>query len=236
MAKPYCLVDFGIRLFYCQLYNHDYLWFSSYEVSKVSSTVPVIHNYALSYSFSDFSYGIFKGSVPRYEEDLAQFRLYTTPASGEDCTRTKITYNALNAKTLRTDDAPKAVNSPGLGRRVYINPVYKNTQKQAGLQCYMFTFDGSVPKGITRLGKKGAAIRAKWEEINNPIACHSEEKVRPTHPINPLDISGQVYSYDPIMLPPHMLFRTAEIGQDWFVFSGQHRVHVPIRVRYRMER
>ena len=64
------LAEHGIRLFFCRLFNHDYLWFSSYEVSKVSSTYPVIQNYALSYSLADFNYGIYRGSTPRYEEDL----------------------------------------------------------------------------------------------------------------------------------------------------------------------
>ena len=65
------------------------------------------------------------------------------------------------------------------------------------------------------------------------MAILKKEGTRPTHPVNSLDISGNVISYDPIMLPPHMLFRTAEITEDWFVFSGRHRVHVPGRVMER---
>ena len=66
--------------------------------------------------------------------------------------------------------------------------------------------------------------------MKNPVAVFREEVTRPTHPLNPLDIGGELIAYDPVILPPHMLFRTAEIAEDWFVFSGRHRVHVPGRV------
>lgn len=237
MSKAYYLKNHGIRLFSCNLYNHDYLWFSSYEVSKVSSTIPLIHNYALSYSLADYSYGVYHGYTPRYEEDIAQFRLYATPALGEYYTKSRIIYNALNSKSLRTDDAPSGINSPGLGWRIYINPVYNSDKVQVpmGFRCYVFTFDGKVPKGVTRLGKKGTAIRVEWIEIKDPVAYYKEEAIRPTHPVNPLDISGEIYAYDPVMLPPHMIFRTVEIGRDWFIFADDHRIHVPAKVRTRME-
>ena len=48
--EPIRLADHGVRLFAGRLYNHDYLWFSSTEISKVSTTLPVIHNYALTYA------------------------------------------------------------------------------------------------------------------------------------------------------------------------------------------
>ncbi len=237
MPKPIPLKDCGIRLFACRLYNHDYLWFSSFEISKLSATLPVLHNYALSYSLADFSYGVYLGSKPNYTEDLKRFRLYATPGLCETSSRSRITYNAVDSKALITDTKKarkglRGINTPDLGRRVYVNPQWEETagRGRKGFLCYVFTFDGSVPKGLTRLGKKGTAFRVRWEEIESPMALFKEDATRPSHPVNPLDISGNVIAYDPIMLPPHMLFRTAEITQDWFVFSGRHRVHVPGRV------
>jgi hypothetical protein len=58
------------------------------------------------------------------------------------------------------------------------------------------------------------------EEVENSLAIFKDEGKIVTHPLNPLDIAGKVIVYDPISLPPHMLFRTAEIAEDWFVFSG----------------
>lgn len=234
MANTFSLKENGIRLFACLLFNHDYLWFSSFEISKLSSTLPIIHNYALCYSMADFSYGVYLGSTPRYNEDLRQFKLYATPGICEQASRTRITYNAVDSKTLLTERPGRlrGINTPDLGRRIYLNPIFddERVRRELGFLCYIFTFDGSVPKGLTRLGKKGTAFRIYWEEIENPVAIFKNEGTRPTHPINPLDISGKLISYDPIILPPHMLFRIAEIAEDWFVFSGRHRVHVPRRV------
>jgi len=237
MPKPIPLKEYGIRLFACRMFNHDYLWFSSFEISKLSATLPAIHNYALCYSLSDFSYGVYLGSKPNYVEDLKQFPLYATPGICETASRTRITYNAVDSRALLTErpDRLRGINTPDMGRRVYLSPQWEEngTRNERGFLCYVFTFNGSVPKGLTRLGKKGTAFRIRWEEIENPLAIFKEEATRPTHPVNPLDVSGQVTAYDPIMLPPHMLFRTAEIAEDWFVFSGRHRVHVPVRVMER---
>lgn len=238
MSKAISLKEHGIRLFACRLFNHDYLWFSSFEISKLSSTLPIIHNYALCYSMADFSYGVYLGSKPRYEEDLKRFKLYATPGFCEQASKTRITYNAVDSKTLLTErpDRLRGINTPDLGRRIYLNPIVDNekVRRESGFLCYIFTFDGSVPKGLTRLGKKGTAFRICWKEIENPLAIFKNEGIKPTHPVNPLDISGKLVSYDPIVLPPHMLFRIAEIAEDWFVFSEKHRVHVPGRVREKL--
>nr|MBC7245033.1 type I-D CRISPR-associated protein Cas5/Csc1 [Chloroflexota bacterium] len=233
MLEAIRLQEHGIRLFVCRLYNHDYLWFSSYEISKLSVAWPIIHNYALTYSLGDFSYGISTETAPQYEENLAHIPLYATPAVATQWSRTRITYNAVNARSLRTDDAPRGINSPDLGWRHYIDPVFAGgdaLKSNLGFSCYLFTFDGSRPKGVTRLGKKGAAMRIHWEEIHNPLALFKDEPIRPTHPVNPLDISGNAEVYDPVRIPPHLILRTAAIRDDWFVFAGFHRVHVPKRV------
>jgi len=238
MGQAISLRDHGIRVFACQLFNHDYLWFSSYEISKVSTTLPLLHNYALTYSLGDVSYGISKETTPHYEKDLANIPLYTTPAIAAFWSRTRITYNAINSRSLRTDDAPRGINSPDLGWRNYLDPVYPmddHAAQQFGFVCYLFTFKGQIPKGVTRLGKKGAAVRIQWEEIEKPIAVFRDEVVRPTHPLNPLDISGQVTAYEPVCIPPHLLLRSAEVRNDWFVFSGAHRVHTPRRVILRCQ-
>lgn len=238
MVQAISLNELGIRVFVCRLYNHDYLWFSSYEISKLSTVLPILHNYALTYSLGDFSYGISLETAPRYEEDLARIPLYTTPALATSWSRTRITYNAINSRSLRTDDAPRDINSPDLGWRNYLDPVYPADEQSAlqlGFACYVFTFNGQQPKGVTRLGKKGAAIRILWKEIEKPLAVFRKEPVRPTHPLNPLDISGQVNSYEPVSIPPHLLLRTAEVQNDWFIFAKQHRMHVPKKVLVRCQ-
>jgi CRISPR type I-D-associated protein Csc1 len=224
----------GIRLYAGRFYNHDYLWFSSFEISKTAATLPLIHSYALSYAISGYSYGMYVGNTPRYAEDLEAMPAYATPARPQGpVARTRFTQNAVNSCTLRTDDAPRGSNSPGLGWRLVLDPVWRTGTVQedtAGFTFYLFARGSFRPPPVVRLGKKGCPIRFEWEEITAPVAVFIETPVRPTHALNPLDIQGEILSYEPLSIPPHLVFRSAELRKDWFVFSGEHRVHVPKRL------
>jgi len=224
----------GVRLYAGCLYNHDFLWFSSFEISKTTTTFPLIHNYALSYAVCGYSYGTYAGSTPRYHEDLAAMPAYATPArpSGS-LSRTRFTQNAINSRTLRTDDAPRSINSPALGWRLVLNPVWNargNDDGAAGFRFYLFARAEFRPPAVVRLGKKGCPVRLEWSEIAPAVATFTEREVRPTHAVNPLDIEGEIASYEPLPIPPHLVFRIAVVRRDWFIFSGDHSVHVPRRV------
>lgn len=219
-----------VRLFVGRLYNHDYLWFSSTEISKVSATLPVLHNYALSYALAHYERGVSVGSTPAYADDLACMPLYATPAQADAfVSRTAVTFNALDSVTLRTDVKPN-VNTPDFGKRVYLDPLFERREEdkpRLGYLFYLFTFDRSAPRGVTRLGKKGCPVRVRWEEIEWARAAFSDRPKRPSHVVNPLDVSGQVLRYEPVALPPHMLLRSAEIAEDWFIERGPHVIHLP---------
>jgi CRISPR-associated protein Csc1 len=224
--------------------NHDYLWFSSTEFSKRSETLPILHNYALTYSLGDYSYWQGPAS-PRYDADLANIAVYATPAAAPRATRTRLTYNALDDLTLRTDrtDRVRGVNTPDLGYRTYIDPVFasgRDARSPDGFLTYLFTFDGRAPKGVTRLGKKGGVWRVLSTELPSPRAVWRSDATEPSHPVNPLDVAGEVVAYEPVIIPPHLLYRRARVRADWFVFGetpdGQrHAIHVPRRVLARLE-
>ncbi len=224
----------GIRLYAGRLYNHDYLWFSSFEISKTAATLPLIHNYALSYALTGYSYGVYLGNTPRYDEDLGAMPAYATPARPDgSVARTRFTQNAVNSRTLRTDDAPRGSNSPALGWRLVLDPVWRAAAGgggQPGFAFYLFARGSFRPPSVVRLGKKGCPVRLEWEEIKPAIAVHVEKPVRPTHAVNPLDVAGNIVSYEPLPIPPHLVFRVAEIANDWFAFSGNHAVHIPGRI------
>jgi CRISPR-associated protein Csc1 len=234
------LFERGVRVFAGRLYNHDYLWFSSHEISKVSTTQPYLHNYALCYALAQRSHRLCIGSVPKYVEDAeAEFGampLYATPAQASSVERTTITFNALDDLTQTTGDSG-AMNTPNLGKRVYLNLLWERLDAERpklGYEFYVFTFDGYALPGAFRLGKKGAPVRVRWEELPRAVALFRKREERPTHIVNPLDINGRVVSYDPIAIPPHLLLRAATIEQDWFIFSGRHAVQAPKRVLARI--
>ncbi|RJQ46059.1 MAG: type I-D CRISPR-associated protein Cas5/Csc1 [Gaiellales bacterium] len=224
----------GLRLYAGRLYNHDYLWFSSFEISKTAATLPLIHNYALSYALSGYSYGVYAvGKPPRYIEDLNAMPAYATPARPQgSVARTRFTQNAVNSRSLRTDDAPRGSNSPAIGWRLVLDPIWHNGAFQVnsvGFTFYLFVRENYHPPTVVRLGKKGCPVRLEWEEVTPAVAVLADKPVRPTHSVNPLDIQGEIISYDPLPIPPHLIFRVAEICNDWFVFSEEHRIHVPHR-------
>jgi CRISPR type I-D-associated protein Csc1 len=223
----------GIRLYSARLYNHDYLWFSSFEISKTAGTTPAIHSYALSYAVSNYSHGVWNGGGPQYEIDLAAMPAYATPGFPVGPTSlTRFTQNAINSVTLRTDDAPKGANSPGLGYRLVLDPVWRlidGDRDPAGFSFYIFARADYRFPSVLRLGKKGCPVRLDTVEIAHPIAVRVPDAVRPTHAVNPLDVQGEIKAYQPIPLPPFMILKVADIENDWFVFSGNHRVHLPAR-------
>jgi CRISPR-associated protein Csc1 len=233
VAKHFDLSSQGIRLYAGRLYNHDYLWFSSFEISKTAATAPLIHNYALSFAVSGYSHALYIGNAPRYAEDLNVMPAYTTPARPErPVARTRFTQNAVNSRSLRTDDAPRGSNSPALGWRLVLDPVWSSGETDgnpSGFGFYLFARDPFRPPAVVRLGKKSCPVRMYWKEIAPAVAILTDQPIRPTHAVNPLDVGGDILAFEPVSIPPHLIFRAAEIGSDWFVFSGEHRVHLPRR-------
>lgn len=225
----------GVRLFAGRLYNHDYLWFSSTEIGQVSTTLPVLHNYALSYALSGISWAL-SPPLPQYQTDLERMRIYATPSEARvPAMRTSITYNAVDAWTLRTDIGPN-VNTPNLGTRVYLDPTFEAVDREdRGYRVFAFVFSGSAPPGVFRLGKKGAPIRARWREVEHPQAEFHEDHQQPSHLLNPLDVAGTIIRFEQIAIPPHLLLRSAVVSMDWFIRVEREVVHLPRLVRKRMQ-
>lgn len=241
MTKSIPISKRGVRLYHGRLYNHDYLWFSSNEISKVSITQPVLHNYALCYALSQRTYRTFVGSMPRYAEDpegeFGSMPVYATPGQAIYTQRTTVTFNALDELTLTTGDS-KRMNTPNLGKRVYLNLLWEkpdNKRLELGYEFYVFVFGDYRLPAVFRLGKKGTPVRVLWQELADVTAVLRDEAVQPTHIVNPLDVTGQLISYEPLSIPPHLLLKTVTIRDDWFVFAGRHVVHVPKRVLERTE-
>lgn len=233
MSQTIELADHGVRLFYAVLETHDFLWFASYDVSIISTTEMVVHNYALSYALSRFERGIVLKQSPNYAQDLEQMPLYTTPATmllrdNPFAGRVKQTWNAVDVRTQGTEDPDyRKRNTPKVGKRVVIAPLTRFT-------FYVFTFEGQQPPGAIRLGKKRAPCRVRYEEILESTARLQSRTFSPSHLVNPLDVRGKVKAFSPISIPPHLLLRNTRIGNDYKVFYKDggiyHNVHVPSRV------
>lgn len=232
------LNDQGIRVYHAILETHDFLWFSSYDVSTVSSTEAVVHNYALTYALSRFERGILTKQVPTYDKDLAQMPLYTSPAdllpNNPFAGKIKLTWNALDTRTQQTQDPEfKKRNTPMLGTRVVIAPLSKFT-------FYVFTLEKQEPPGAIRLGKKRVPCRVRYNEIPQPVARYHSKTYSPSHLVNPLDVRGKVVAFNPVSIPPHLLLSQVRLRDDYAVTCKldrtYHVIHVPDRILEKIEK
>lgn len=223
----------GVAVYVGRMEPHDYLWFASTDANLWAAILPLLHNIALTFSLAQRS-RVLSGTVPSYQEDLASVDLYAVPAEAPGLSRVSFTQNAVDERTLRTDTGVK-LNTPALSRRVTLAPSSPmGTDDAPGFAVAVFSRSGIVPPARTRLGKKGAAVRWYWEPVKDARATRPIEPWTPDHPVNPLDLLSQPNLYEPVALPPHLLYRRATLHGDYRVLARWSRstrqIHVPVRV------
>lgn len=222
-----------IRLYRGVFYNHDFLYFASSDVDGVAVTYPIIHNYALSYAVSQRTYGISQGGMAYYaldrEQELRSLPVYTTPASPLHPPKTR-TFTISAFDDLRAASTSiKTVNSPTVGQIEVLDICYRTkATQQSGFLFYAFVVDPHYHlPGVFRLGKKGASIRATWEEIKNPVAKRQPYPVQLAHPVNPMDVQGELDAYQLLPMRPHLLLTQAWIKNEWVIWADHQAIHFP---------
>lgn len=217
------LNKYNIRLFKCKMILQDYLWFASYDISSVSTTEAVIHNYALSYAVSRYDRGLMNNRGPTYDRDLSNMDFYALSARPVEYKKVSLTYNALDNKTLTTDEFDRVKkNTPKLGKKNMITPL-------STFEFYLFS-RGVTPTGLIRLGKKRSLARIQWQEIKEPVAAFEEECFTVDHIINPLDVVGDLKRYKTIRIPPFLLLEDVSIEKDWLIKDNKF-IHLPKRIQ-----
>ncbi len=250
MKAPVSLSDHGITLWRGLLENHDFLWFATSDVNATATTWPILHNYALTYAIWQLSHAAYRGCRPDYERDLDRMKAYALPAYNPRAGRTRLTHNAIDDVTQRTDTivrpnakaVPARFNTPKLGHRVCLTPAATGSttldakkRTANGFESYLFTWDGFDPPSVFRLGKKGCPIRVFWSSVESGMARVPEGEFTPDHSVNPRDLvrpePESVVSYYPAIIPPHLLYVESTLRGEWAVYVGDGKmVHVPKRV------
>jgi len=218
----------GVAVYYCRLWVDDYLWFASSDISAVSTTEGVIHNYALAYALNRYDRAFVDQEAPTYEEDLARMDIYPTPARAAVINRTSLTFNAIDSVTQQTE-------SPGLGKRLtpkigvrrVINPTLT---RQRAFEFYAFVRDAAVLPRVIRIGKKRSPGHLKTRLLEQPLATLVDGDVVLGHVLNPLDTDADLVQYSVISIPPHLLLAEATVRQAWVLRDGQQAVLVPDHV------
>jgi CRISPR type I-D-associated protein Csc1 len=252
VAKGVNLREAGLSLWRGHFENHDFLWFATTDINATASTLPILHNYALTYALCQYSHAAYLGYRPNYDADLDRMNAYALPAQNSLADRSKFTYNAIDDLTQRTDKVMGSegvlkvarFNTPKLGRRICLTPIGAQIHNanaappSRGFDVFVFGWNDFRPPSVFRLGKKGCPIRVWWKEIPNARAEIFDGEISPIHPVNPRDLlhspSESVVAYYPAFLPPHFLYARATLRREWGIPLGGGRwIHAPARVVHR---
>ena len=209
---------------------HENLFYATREVGRLYETGRYLHNYALTYALELAVAPYFHAEQkPRYREQLEPLNergIYVTPARG-----TAVSY-ALNTFKYADNNyhvkmSPGRFNTPSYGRakEIAVGSVFQfavlSAQEMLDLPAWV------------RLGLWRSKATIKWELV--------EAKIRPaqvkqaSYPLNPLDISASLSTFDLISMPPSSLIDHVTLNADWWVAEKQTqgRVWLPAGIAYK---
>jgi CRISPR-associated protein Csc1 len=226
--KSIDLAEAGIHVYRCQLWLDDYLWFASSDISAVSTTENVIHNYALAYALNRYDRAFVTQTAPTYDEDLAEMDIYPSPATAPRAKRTSLTFNAIDTATYQTESPELGKRlTPKIGVRRVLNPTIS---EERAFRFYAFVRDGSHLPRVIRLGKKRSPAHLVAHQVS-ASKCHlNEDEVEISHVVNPLDSRGKPVTYSVVSIPPHLLLENATLRGVWSLRDEMRQVLVPNRV------
>lgn len=209
-----------MRIYELKIVMHDFLFYSSREIGYLWETIPVIHNYALTYAlgFCKSNYHSPNPQIPLYDKHLSEVncrKLYVTPAmisfaeSGAQISDTQGWSFGFNGEKYHLKMAQReqtAKNNPLIGRNKVISP-------EVAFTAFLISQEHNnvkIPQWI-RLGKWDSKAEVTVKEQRFTL---DEGKFDCQIYLNPLDIPQKckMLSYDVLNMPPVSLIKrlTAE--------------------------
>jgi len=179
-------------------------------MGRLYETGRYLHNYALTYALGLAIAPYFhRHQIPHYEEELTPLneqRIYVTPARGVYVRYELVTFKHADT-AYHQEMVAKRHNIPSYGRAKEI--AVGSRFEFAVISEEQLSFPRWVRMGLWR-------SKARLE-------CLGEEKVKilplservASFPLNPLDLTGDLYLYDLISMPPSSLVENARIHTEW---------------------
>jgi CRISPR-associated protein Csc1 len=227
---------------HCHLTLHDTLYFATREMGPLYETERYVHNYALSYAlFNDSLIKVpyFCASYrPQYEADLGVLNdrgIYVTPARPVHWDYILATWKMAQDR-YRLFAVQFGAPHPVTGQRTTNFPMNIGRAKELapGSEFEFFVISGEpvhLPRWI-RLGKWHSKAEVVAETLGQPT-----EKKGPytaSAVLNPLDISGQLKTFDVISIPPVSLVSNALIDGNYYDLAGG--LKIPAQMQYSFEK
>jgi CRISPR type I-D-associated protein Csc1 len=174
------------------------------------------------------------GTKPFYNEDIARFKVYATPAKLAEQNkvyradgsafnwrspgRVMLTYNSINTLSNTTSyerTHPRAkINFPMVGRK----------ERDQPLTCYQFYALGDKPQPLVRIGKKMTSARILCKPLS--IQQHGNGKFKPSHPVNPSDTNGTILEGTLYPQFPPLILNSEIIGEYYVCLDADRNNHV----------
>lgn len=207
----------------CRLTLHDTLFYATREMGRLYETGKYLHNYGLTYALGWARSLYFHASqVPTYAADLTPLNaqgLYVTPARPLDYDylfhtfkMATVSYYAFTPQTT--------VNKVLYGRAKELAP-------GSVFEFFVLSREPVTLPRWVRLGKwmSKAEVQVIWQGK----ATEKRGAFITNHPLNPLDVPGQLIAFDLISMPPVSLVMNARIQGSYYEADG---VTLPAGMQY----
>jgi CRISPR-associated protein Csc1 len=217
----------------CRLNLHDSVYYATREMGTLYETERYIHNYALSYAlFNDTIIKVphFCSSYrPNYAGDLGKLNdasIYVTPAKPVVWDYILATWKMAQVTYYRKPERFGGKNYPkNIGRAKELAP---------GSEFEFFVISGEpvhLPRWI-RLGKWYSKAEVAAEILGQPT--EKEGPYTASTVLNPLDVSGQLKTFDVISMPPVSLVLNAHIDGSYYDLPSG--LKIPAQMQYSFEK
>jgi CRISPR-associated protein Csc1 len=207
----------------CLLRADSPIYYATREIGRLYETGDHLHNFALTYALglAATAYHI-DHQVPTYAEDLALVNargIYVTPAT-PIWVQHSVSTIKFGGETHHEIPLDKNKNYPNYGRIKEIAPGSRFSFQVIARQLV------KVPRWI-RLGiwmSKCEVIISRTIETTKRGGQYTY-----TNALNPLDLDGELVSFDIVPMPPNSLIRNVTYNGQWLVGEG---IRLPAGMTY----
>ncbi|MFZ5916083.1 MAG: type I-D CRISPR-associated protein Cas5/Csc1 [Chloroflexota bacterium] len=214
----------------CRLTLHDSLFYATREMGTLYETERYLHNYALAYAL--FNERLIRapyfasGYRPNYAGDLAKLNdvgIYVTPARPLQWGYLLITWKMAQVTYYRKPErfGPRGNFPENYGRAKELAP-------ESEFECFVISQQPvTLPRWI-RMGKWASKVLV---EASAPLKLNERSgSFISAIPLNPLDVPGQLATFDLVSMPPVSLVVNARIeGQYYELPDG---IRIPAGMAY----
>jgi CRISPR-associated protein Csc1 len=214
----------------CRLTLHDSLFYATREMGILYETGRYLHNYALSYAlFNDrfirvpYFADSYRPDYPGDLDKLNQAGVYVTPARPIETDYLLTTWKMAQVTYYRRPER--------FGARGNFPENYGRAKELAPESTFEFFIVSHQPVDLPRWIRMGKwASKILLEEISRVQITEKEGVYIAAIPLNPLDVPGNLITFDVISMPPVSLVNRVQISGVYYELTKDFKI--PAQMKY----